>query len=422
MIMVTDPTSRQCASYRTLAIAAFLCMLLLIAGASAKPIPITGPTVITSPGQYYIASSVTNSTDPVYIEVRASNVYIDGRGKVIDGTDADESIGIKIYNSAMSLVNVVVKNVVLNDWSTGMWLTDVKNSLIDKVTVSSSSGNGILLQNSRGNTIQNSVLQDNGNCGIILFENSNSNTLQKNTIQTNGIDGIRIRFSDNNLVQNSKILNNIGPGINLDEGNYNTLLKNTITGNGGWGIVLYKASDNQITQNTVKNNFNGILLNTESFNNDLYQNTVTCSTYNGFYLNTGSDDNVIRGNTVDNNLYGLVIRQADANVFYDNKVRNNGQVGVWLWDSNHNVLYNNYFYNINNTNLIGTSSNTWNLTLSEQKSITGGKFSGGNSWGQPNGQGFSQVTPDSNRDGICDNSFLMAVNNVDWLPLKYKKV
>ncbi len=399
-------------------------MLAFAGTAAAKPIPITGPTVITNPGQYYIANTVTNSTAPVYIEVQTSGVVIDGKNKVIDGSDNPNSVGVKIVSTAMSIVNVVVKNMVLTDWGTGLWMTDVKDSLIDKVTVSSCTGNGILLQNSRGNTVQNSVLQDNGGCGMILFEQSNSNTLQKITAQRNALDGIRIRVSNNNLVQNNKLLNNKGDGLNFNEqGNYNTVLKNTITGNADAGIVLYKSSDNQINQNTLKNNNNGIYLFSECYNNDLYQNSVTCSTYNGIWLNPGSDDNVIRGNILDNNLYtGIRIRQADANVFYDNKVRNNGWEGVYLWDSNKNVLYNNYFFNINNTNIIGTPSNTWNLTLSEAKSITGGKFSGGNSWGQPNGQGFSQITPDTNRDGICDSRDVLAANNIDWLPLKWKKV
>ncbi|MBP1928874.1 parallel beta-helix repeat protein [Methanolinea mesophila] len=401
-----------------------ICMLALAGTVAAKPIPITGPTVITQPGQYYIANPVTNSTAPVYIEVRTSGVVIDGKNKVIDGSDDPNSVGVKIVNTAMSIVNVVVKNMVLTDWGTGLWLTDVKDSLIDKVTVSSSTANGILLQNSRGITVQNSVVKDNGGCGMILFGGSASNILQKNTAQGNTLDGIRIRFSYNNLVENNKILNNKGVGLNFNEqGNYNTVQKNTITGNSAEGILLYKSSDNQITQNTLKNNNNGIYLNSECYNNDLYQNTVTCSTYNAIFLNGGSDDNVIRGNIVDNNLQtGLRIRQSDANIFYDNKVRNNAWEGVWLWDSSNNVFYNNYFFNVNNTNLIGTPSNTWNLSLSEVKSITGGKFSGGNSWGQPNGQGFSQITPDSNRDGICDSSFVIATNNVDWLPLKWKKV
>jgi len=380
--------------------------------------------VITHPGQYYIANTVTNSTAPVYIEVQTSGVVIDGKNKVIDGSDDPNSVGVKIVNTAMSIVNVVVKNMVLTDWGTGLLLNDVKDSLIDKVTVSSCTGNGILVQNSRGNTIQNSVLQDNGACGIILFGFSNSNTVQGITAQRNAQDGIRIRFSDSNLIQNNKLLNNKGDGLNFNEqGNYNTVLKNTITSNTVQGIELYRSSDNRITQNTLKNNNNGIYLNTESLNNDIYQNTITCSTYNAILFVGGSDDNVIRGNVLDNNLEsGIWLRQSDANVFYDNKIRNNAKEGIWLYDSTGNVLFNNYLFNVNNTNIIGTPSNTWNLTLSEAKSITGGKFSAGNSWGQPNGQGFSQITPDTNRDGICDSRFVIAANNIDWLPLKWKKV
>jgi len=342
---------------------------------------------------------------------------------VIDGSDDPNSVGVKIVNTAMSIVNVVVKNMILTDWGTGLLLNDVKDSLIDKVTISSCTGNGILLQNSRGNTVQNSVLQDNGACGMIFFEHSNSNTLQKITAQRNTQDGIRIRFSDNNLIQNNKLLNNGARGLNFaEQGNYNTVLKNTITDNAGNGIEVYKSSDNQISQNTLKNNYNGIFLNSESFNNDIYQNTISSSTYNAVLFLGGSEDNVIRGNVLDNNLEsGIWIRSSNSNVFYDNKIRNNAKEGIWL-DSTGNVFFNNYLFNVNNTNIIGTPKNTWNLTLSEAKSITGGKFSGGNSWGQPNGQGFSQVTPDTNRDGICDSRFVIAANNIDWLPLKWKKV
>jgi parallel beta-helix repeat protein len=416
----------SCRNEHFLYLACIIALGLLVATgiASAAPIPITGPTVITHPGQYYIASSVTNSTAPVYIEVQTSGVVIDGKNKVIDGSDDPNSIGVKIVNTAMSIVNVVVKNMVLTDWGTGLLMTDVKDSLIDKVTISSCTGNGILVQNSRGNTIQNSVLQDNGGCGMIIFSSSASNTVQKVTSQGNALDGIRIRFSSNNLVQNNKLLNNKGDGLNFNEqGNYNTVLKNTVTGNGGNGIELYKSSDNQITQNTLKNNNNGIYLNSESLNNDIYQNSVTCSTYNAIFLNGGSDDNVIRGNTVDNNLQtGLRVRQSDYNIFYDNKVRNNAAEGLWLWESTHNVFFNNYFFNANDTAIYGTPSNTWNLSVSNVKSITGGKYSGGNCYGQPNGQGFSQVTPDSNGDGICDSRDVLAANNIDWLPLKWKKV
>ena len=65
----------------------------------------------------------------------------------------------------------------------------------------------------------------------------------------------------------------------------------------------------------------------------------------------------------------------------------------------------------------GLPVNKWNLPQSAKKSITGGANSGGNSWGQPNGQGFSQITPATN--GICNKPYTLATNNVDNLPLKW---
>ena len=50
------------------------------------------------------------------------------------------------YNAGMTLFNVVVKNVVTSDWGTGVFMQDVKNSQLEKVTVSSNTGNGISLQ------------------------------------------------------------------------------------------------------------------------------------------------------------------------------------------------------------------------------------------------------------------------------------
>jgi nitrous oxidase accessory protein len=89
-------------------------------------------------------------------------------------------------------------------------------------------------------------------------------------------------------------------------------------------------------------------------------------------------------------------------------------------DSSSNVIVNNYFYNDKNSVLVaGLPANKWNLTQSAQKSITGGANSGGNSWGQPNGLGFSQVTPATN--GICNQPYTLAANNVDKLPLKWAK-
>jgi len=116
----------------SLCILMLLCVLLLVPGAVTASTPITGPTVITAPGSYYLENDIQNCTEPVAILIQCSNVVLDGKGKTIDGTDKAGSVGIRIYNAAMTLVNVVVRNVICSDWTNGVYLTDVKNSVFEK--------------------------------------------------------------------------------------------------------------------------------------------------------------------------------------------------------------------------------------------------------------------------------------------------
>ncbi len=90
---------------------------------------------------------------------------------------------------------------------------------------------------------------------------------------------------------------------------------------------------------------------------------------------------------------------------------------MYLTTTSANVFVNNYFNNDTNV-VFGASvgANTWNLTQSNQRSITGGRSSGGNYRGQPDGKGFSQVTPGTR--GICDQQAVLATGNVERLPLK----
>jgi len=400
------------------------CALFLVGSAGAKSTPITGPVVITDPGQYHLAIDITDSTEPICILVKTSNVIIDGKGKTIDGTDAPDSIGIWVYNAAMTLVNVVIKNVKVNDWNIGIVLADVRDSVIDKATVTSCNLDGMRLHNSHWNTVQNSVSRDNGGAGFLLFGESSGNLVQGVTGQANGNDGIRISQANNNDVQKSKFIDNTRYGIYLSETDFNSLTQNTATGN-EQGIRLYRSNNNAITSNTIRDGNYGIYLNDNCLNNEIAKNTIQNTTYAGLRLNADADRNIVTGNKLDNNLqYGIWLNEADRNVMYDNLVRNNQVAGIITRNSKENIIINNYFYNTNNLDIPATTlmANVWNLPRYQQKSITGGKYSGGNSWGQPDKQGFSQVTPDANKDGICDSPYPLATNNIDNLPLKWKNV
>jgi parallel beta-helix repeat protein len=394
---------------------------LVMTGAVSAATPITGPTTITVPGDYYLANNIIDSAVGIIIAV--PNVVLDGKGKTLDGVDGASSVGIRIYNAGMTLFNVVVKNVVVTDWGNGVFLTDVKSSQLEKVTASSNTGNGILLQNSLRNTIKTCTATGNGVVGILLYEGSNSNTITGNTATANGDDGVRIRFSSNNDILNNKLLNNKGSGLNFNEqGNFNTVTGNTMTGNKNDGIEIYRSSDNIFTKNTVKDNiWHGIRVYEDSYDNEFTQNTVMNNTYNGIILMDDANYNMVFSNTFDkNNDSGIRIIRNSRNTIYGNYVRNNVDDGIMMWDTANNVIVNNYFYNAKNANLVsGLPANKWNLTQSAKKSITGGANSGGNSWGQPNGQGFSQITPATN--GICNQPYTLATNNIDRLPLKYAK-
>src|SRR5665647_1758815 len=60
----------------------------------------TLPIVITSPGTYTLDRDYTNLAGSVAIDVRCSDVVIDGAGHTLDGTDAANSLGVKVHGSA----------------------------------------------------------------------------------------------------------------------------------------------------------------------------------------------------------------------------------------------------------------------------------------------------------------------------------
>jgi parallel beta-helix repeat protein len=399
-----------------------LASLILSGVVVGAPIPIAGPVVITVPGEYYLANSIINNSAVVCIDITVPNVVLDGKGKTIDGVDKTGSIGIRIYNAGMALFNVVIKNVVTSDWGTGVYLSDVKNSQLEKITASSNTGNGISLNTALRNTIKTCTATENGNVGIILYGNSDSNTLTGNTATGNLNDGIRIFTSNNNDILNNKVLNNKNRGIWVS-GDYNTFTENTVTGNTGDGIHLFGSNGNLLTKNILKLNAQGIRVSDDSFNNEINGNTIQNNTNNGLLLIDTANYNMVVGNTLDKNSNsGVRIVRSGANTVSGNYVRDNVLEGLYMWGDGtvSNVIVNNYFYNTNNAGVYTPiGANKFNLTQSAQKSITGGANSGGNSWGQPNGQGFSQITPATN--GICNTPYTLATNNVDKLPLKWAK-
>ncbi|WP_210409067.1 NosD domain-containing protein, partial [Methanococcoides sp. AM1] len=101
-----------------------------------------------------------------------------------------------------------------------------------------------------------------------------------------------------------------------------------------------------------------------------------------------------------------------------NNIASNNDLGINLYDSSNNTIYNNYFNNTNNTLMNNSAGNVWNITKTAGTNIIGGSYLGGNYWAHPNGTGFSQTNnTDADRDGICDETYTIASDHIDYLPL-----
>ncbi|HHP7236659.1 MAG TPA: thrombospondin type 3 repeat-containing protein [Desulfobacterales bacterium] len=105
-----------------------------------------------------------------------------------------------------------------------------------------------------------------------------------------------------------------------------------------------------------------------------------------------------------------------------NRVTDNGYegqyAGIYLYQSEDNTIYDNYFDNYQNFKLgVSGYPNTWNVEKQAGKNILGGPYLGGNYWGDFHGWGSGPYCVDDNGDYICDHSYSLDYNNVDHYPL-----
>ena len=137
-------------------------------------------------------------------------------------------------------------------------------------------------------------------------------------------------------------------------------------------------------------------------------------------INLDSCDAVtVEGNTVTDSTVGVYTGKSEEIILNGNKISEN-DFGVIVADLTNSVIFDNYFNNENNVQIEGISDgNSWNGEKINRENIMGGPFIGGNFWETPQHDGFSELTPDYDGDGLCDEVYLIQEGNVDNLPLKW---
>jgi parallel beta-helix repeat protein len=230
-----------------------------------------------------------------------------------------------------------------------------------------------------------------------------------------GHAGIYMYQCKNCTVENNKLLNNT-VGVYLKNSDYNLILGNLI-GKGEKGIDIEQSSYNTISGNRASKNRYGFYL-PNSGENVISNNTLSENKDYGILLSTATG-NTLLGNEAFNNGRGIHLGNSDSNKISDNTIVSNEIYGLFICPkSDRNRVLNNYFNNTVNAEANNGTGNVYSIEKTTGKNIVGGPYLAGNYWAKPDGFGPSEITPDTDGDGIADKIYRLENSDyVDYMPL-----
>jgi len=152
-------------NYYSMPRALYLVLLLLLTlPAVVGAVPIKAPAVITSPGTYVIEEDLLASEAGICLEVRASNVVIEGNGHRLQGRGTPNTQGIRIQGVS----GVQVRNIDLDRWDQGLWAVDATGLEVEDVVAADNLAAGVLITgNGAGSRLANVTAHRNRD-GIML--------------------------------------------------------------------------------------------------------------------------------------------------------------------------------------------------------------------------------------------------------------
>jgi|GEM_PF-2449420 len=249
-----------------------------------------------------ICTLTTNVTET--IEIQDDGITLDCDGHTITGTGT----GSGVFLNAVD--NVTVKNCTISNFSDGILLEDSDNNTIQDNTITDVGDDGIDLNNSDDNEIKGNTVTRAGDDGITLddmddADGSDGNTIEGNTIRNSDSDGIFVEDdSDDNDILNNIIFDSGDDGIEVDDDeedeDNNKFEGNCIINSGGEGIELDDENENNdfINNTIINSNSDGIeFTDDENFDNTFKDNTIIGSGGRGINI----DESPNSGNVIFNN-------------------------------------------------------------------------------------------------------------------------
>ncbi len=206
----------------------------------------------------YTENIVTNKQLAIIGESQAATI--------IDGNNIDSTV---IIDSAS--VNFRYFTIQNGDYY-GLYLDNAHNTTIANITIQNCVEKGIYANSAIECVIKNNTIFDNI-VGIQLDHSSRDCIIENNIVFNHSSQGIFVKTSYNNSIQNCSIYENYN-GILLMDVHDIVISNNTIINNSGYGIRLQEAALNTIISNNIFYNDEGIHIWDNSEDNEIVGNTI----------------------------------------------------------------------------------------------------------------------------------------------------
>ncbi|WP_164997748.1 S-layer protein domain-containing protein [Methanolobus psychrotolerans] len=352
-------------------------------------------------------------------DIFTENIYINKSITIVSKPGPDH-VTIQPLDEDKNLITINADNVILNgftlrgaNYSKALFLYESSGCLIENNIVESNKY-GIYLNNSDNNEIINNTLKSNDYIGLCLFE-SNDNEI-KSTYSFNDFIGFDLVKSCNNTVIDNHLQDDKVYGIYFHESSHN----NSLVNNSIIHTYYYEVLSSSISVQSMQPSNTAYSDEFELFTKEIvFSSNENDSKNNTHLLLSSASSSYITPNRAVASGNGLFFNHDNTgNLIMGNIIENSYYYGITIYSgSSANLFYNNYFNNTVNLKQYFNASNTWNVDKTAGENIVGGPYIGGNCWTNPDGTDFSQTHLDTDEDGICDESYVLNLNNVDNLPL-----
>lgn len=267
------------------------------------------------------------------------SVTLDPKDVILESNDSSSPI-IHIRSDDVKIDGITITGQNDTHPTAGILIDNADNLRIQNNVISNTQ-DGLYIRYSSGNNIQNNSILSNTEHGIYLLDSTLS-SLKNNNIHDNK-RGFYVDEADQIIIEYNNISNNQMYGMALRESSSSTITENELILN-NIGLALTSSDKNTIFGNNLNENKQYGLHLWQSNSNSVKENHFAENEDSGIRLISLSSNNIFEQNTFYNNLNGIIIESTDNNIIKNNKFRSNEEYGIYhRYPDDKNTIEDNSF-------------------------------------------------------------------------------